>query len=440
MTNITILPPLNLEHPNLLVFGYAKQNDVKSRLYQAQMLAGDEAWEPPANATAAIRFRKGDRHGGWYDTLEDNSTPAVTWTGSTVTMAMAEQVLTCPGIVLIDLEFSGPDGSVLSFFRWHLDVEANAIDNAILTESSDYFNVLHQEMTAVLEAAANLTGLTAQATTLAPGSAATAEVTGGTDGNPYVLNLGIPRGNVGPAPTATNAAYAYALSDSGTTQPATFSGTRPTPTPGMYLWTRITVTWDNDTTTVFYTVSYQGRNGTGAVDTVCGVYPDANGNAAPTAADISATGGTVQSVLTALDTDLAAAEEDIAELQTAATPVSVTVRRYRQTLTVNRATAWLVGEMLYLSLAFTATDYISSSTEGDPILEMLIDTRGDITPVDTLLDLPLVNIAGLNNNDLLFRAGHYGIRCNGPIPSGAIMFANGVIRVQRNANPGGMEP
>lgn len=442
MTNITILPPLNLAHPNLLVFGYAKQNDVKSRLYQAQMLAGDEAWEPPANATAAIRFRKGDRHGGWYDTLEDNSTPAVTWTGSTVTMAMAEQVLTCPGIVLIDLEFSGPDGSVLSFFRWHLDVEANAIDNAILTESSDYFNVLHQEMTAVLEAAANLTGLTAQATTLAPGSAATAEVTGGTGGNPYVLNLGIPRGNVGPAPTATNAAYAYALSDSGTTLPATFSGTRPTPTPGMYLWTKITVTWDNDTTTVFYTVSYQGRNGTGAVDTVCGVYPDANGNAAPTASDISATGGTVQSVLTALDTDLAAAEEDIAELQTAATPIPVILRTYIGNLTVNRSHCYLIGDMLFISMAFTVgSDPISSSSTAQyPVMEFLIETRGDITPVDTIADLPCINTAGLSNQDLLFQAGHYGIRINGLLGAGSIMFVNGAIRVQRNADPGGMEP
>lgn len=301
MTNITILPPLNLEHPNLLVVGYAKQNDVKSRLYQAQMLAGDEAWEPPANATAALRFRKGDNHGGWYDTLEDNSTPAVTWTGSTVTMAMAEQVLTCPGIVLIDLEFSGPDGSVLSFFRWQLVVEANAVDDAILTESSDYFNILHQEMTAVLAAAANLTGLTAEATTLAPGSAATAEVTGGTGGNPYVLNLGIPRGNVGPAPTASSVAYAYAQSSSGTTQPDSWSGTRPTLTPGMYLWTKITITWDNNSTTVLYTVSYQGLNGQGAVNSVCSVSPDGSGNVLLTASDIPTSGAnTVDQELSAI--------------------------------------------------------------------------------------------------------------------------------------------
>lgn len=443
MTNITILPPLNLEHPNLLVVGYAKQNDVKSRLYQAQMLAGDAAWEPPANATAAIRFRKGDNHGGWYDTLEDNSTPAVTWTGSMVTMAMAEQVLTCPGIVLIDLEFSGPDGSVLSFFRWQLVVEANAVDDAILTESSDYFNILHQEMTAVLAAAANLTGLTAEATTLAPGSSATAEVTGGTGGNPYVLNLGIPRGNVGPAPTATSVAYAYAQSESGTTLPASFSGTRPTPTPGMYLWTRITVTWDNNSTTVFYTVSYQGRNGTGAVDTVCGEYPDANGNVALAAADISVSGGgTVQSSLTAIGTALDEAEGDIDDLEAATTPVAVILRTYIGNLTVNRSRCYLIGDMLHISLAFTVgSDPISSSSTAQyPVMEFLIATRGDITPVDAIADLPCINTAGGANQDLLFQAGHYGIRINGMLAAGSIMFANGVIRVQRNANPGGMEP
>ena len=440
MTNITILPPLNLEHPNLLVLGYAKQNDVKSRLFQAQMLAGDEAWEPPANATAAIRFRKGDNHGGWYDTLEDNSTPAVTWSGSTVTMAMAEQSLTCPGVVLIDLEFSGPDGSVLSFFRWQLVVEANVVDDALLTESSDYFNILHQEMTAVLAAAANLTGLTAQATTLTPGSDATAAVTGGTGGNPYVLNLGIPRGNVGPAPDATSVAYRYAQSDSGTTQPSSWSGTRPTLTPGKYLWTEITVTWDNSSTTVFYTVSYQGLNGTGAVNTVCGQNPDGSGNVALSAVNITRGSGSVDSALTALETGVEEAVDDIEALQTAATPVAVTVLRYTQSLTINRVSAWLVGEMLFLSMAFTATDYVSSSVDGSPIMEMRISTRGDLTPVDTLIDLPIVNTAGLSNNDLLFRAGHYGIRCNGAIPSGAIMFCNGCIRVQVNENPGGIDP
>lgn len=440
MTNITILPPLNLEHPNTLVVGYAKENDVRSRLYQAQLLAGDEPWTPPSGTTAAIRFRKGDRHGGWYDTLEDNSTPAVTWDGSTVTMAMAEQALTCPGVVLIDLEFSGSDGTVLSCFSWRLVVEANVIDDAILTESSDYFNILHGEMTAVLEAAANLTGLTAEATTLQPGAEATVQVTGGSGGTPYTLELGIPRGDVGPAPVASAVAYRYAQSDSGTSVPGSWSGTRPTPAPGKYLWTKITVTWDSASTTVFYTVSYQGLNGNGAVNSVCGVNPDGSGNVALDAGDITAGDGSVQDALDALETGAESAAQSIEELQAAGAPVEVTVLRWTQSVTINRVHAWLVGEMLFLNLAFTATDYVSSSSEGTPIFEMRLSERGDLTPVDALSDMPLINTAGLNNNDLLFRAGHYGIRSNGPIPSGAIMFCNGAIRVQRNASTDGMEP
>ena len=265
MTNITILPPLNLEHPNLLVLGYAKQNDVKSRLFQAQMLAGDEAWEPPANATAALRFRKGDNHGGWYDTLEDNSTPAVTWTGSVVTMAMAEQALTCPGIVLIDLEFSGPDGSVLSFFRWQLVVEANAVDDAILTESSDYFNLLHQEMTAVLAAAANLTGLTASASGLPTGSAPTVNVTGGSGGDPYHLLFGIPAGPVGPPDTPTVSVKYQAGNDYSTPPTGTWGDSPPVVPAGSYLWTRIVLTYSTGSPATYYSVAYQGQNGAGTL-------------------------------------------------------------------------------------------------------------------------------------------------------------------------------
>lgn len=53
------------------------------------------------------------------------------------------------------------------------------------------------EMAVLIEAADRISGLTASATTLPPGSAATANVTGGTDGVPYNLALGIPKGEKG---------------------------------------------------------------------------------------------------------------------------------------------------------------------------------------------------------------------------------------------------
>lgn len=149
---VAILPPLNMQRPNTLVVGYAKQDDAKSRYYQTQLLAGDTPYEPPEEAAAQIRFVKPDGHGGWYDVLEDNVTPAVTVNGSTVTMAMAEQALTCPGDVKVDLMFLGAGGAVCSAFSWTLRVEKNVLDDAILEASQDYFNILTEEIAGLIGA------------------------------------------------------------------------------------------------------------------------------------------------------------------------------------------------------------------------------------------------------------------------------------------------
>lgn len=153
MRHVTTIAPLNLQRPNALVIGHAKQDDKLSRWYQAQLLSGDAAWIPPAGVTAMIRFRKPDGHAGWYDSLESGAV-AVTWTGSVVTMGMHEQVLTCPGNVLIDLEFSDATG-ILTAFSWTLHVEANVLDDADLTPSSDAFVVLAGQVAAVNQAVAD---------------------------------------------------------------------------------------------------------------------------------------------------------------------------------------------------------------------------------------------------------------------------------------------
>lgn len=134
------LPPLCVDRPNPLVVGHAKQDDRRSRWFQAQMLAGDEPWTPPSGCTAQIRFRKADGHAGWYDTIDGGAT-AVTWSGATVTMGMRAQVMTAPGDAKIDVEFADATG-ILSIFSWTLRVEANTLDGADLSPSSDAFTIL----------------------------------------------------------------------------------------------------------------------------------------------------------------------------------------------------------------------------------------------------------------------------------------------------------
>lgn len=155
MQNITVIPPLNLQRPNTLVIAYGKQNDTRSRWYRAQLLSGDTPWTPPNNATASIRFAKPDGHGGWYDSLE-NGAQAVSFSGSTATMGLVTQVLTCPGDVKIDLMFADPSGSVLTAFSWTLRVEKNAIEDSLIEDSDDYFTILAGQVAQVQAAAAQV--------------------------------------------------------------------------------------------------------------------------------------------------------------------------------------------------------------------------------------------------------------------------------------------
>ena len=70
----------------------------------------------------------------------------------------------------------------------------------------------------------------------------------------------------------------YQVSSSGTTIPTgTWQDTVPAVPQGDFLWTQYTITWLNAQTSVLYSVARQGIDGSGAVSTVNGISPDANG-------------------------------------------------------------------------------------------------------------------------------------------------------------------
>lgn len=66
------------------------------------------------------------------------------------------------------------------------------------------------------------------------------------------------QGNPGVNATIKSQATHYKVSDNDTTIPSDgWSTTKPTTPQGSYLWTRHTITWNNDETTVLYAVLYQ---------------------------------------------------------------------------------------------------------------------------------------------------------------------------------------
>lgn len=139
---------LNLQYPNYTTTMHAVQNDKLSRKISAVLVDGATAWTPPAGTDAIVRYSKPDGTKGFYDTDEDGNT-AVTWTGNVATITLAEQVLTVPGNVLCQVNFYNSSEEKLSTFSWVIKVQQSVIDDETIA-STDYFNVLTQQISAAL--------------------------------------------------------------------------------------------------------------------------------------------------------------------------------------------------------------------------------------------------------------------------------------------------
>lgn len=107
------------------------------------------------------------------------------------------------------------------------------------------------------------------------------------------------KGDTGDPATLGSGVSEYQTSGSGTTIPTgTWSVSIPEVGAGQYLWTRTTLTFNTGSPIVYYSVAYNGVNGSGAVSTVNGINPDASGNVNLSADNIPTTGNTnVQTAL-----------------------------------------------------------------------------------------------------------------------------------------------
>ena len=164
MTSTTYIT-LNLQSPNTAVTVNAKQNDRLSRCISAALYDGSVTFVPPVGASAAIRYKKPDGTGGFYDADED-ANPAIIITGSTALLTLAEQCTTVPGEVYMELNFYTATGDKLTSFTWLLKVEQSVLTDATIV-SSDYYNVLTAAIATTLEyrdaAAASATAAAASA-------------------------------------------------------------------------------------------------------------------------------------------------------------------------------------------------------------------------------------------------------------------------------------
>lgn len=96
-------------------------------------------------------------------------------------------------------------------------------------------------------------------------------------------------GPKGDTPKKVLDAVSYQAGDSGQTVPSgDWSEEIPAVPQGKYLWTRRVQQWDTGEAVTDYSVAYFGTDGSGTVNSVCGVYPDENGNVPLTAEAVGA--------------------------------------------------------------------------------------------------------------------------------------------------------
>lgn len=208
LTNIT----LDLQRPNVVVTADAKQNDRMARMIAAQLKDGSAEWPVPGDASAFIRYAKPDGTGGFYDTMEDDTTPAYTVSGSVITFILCEQMLTVPGNVFVEINFyTGTEK--LTSFCFLLRVQASVLTDATIV-NSDYYNVMTATLNEMAEIAANLPAPSTN-TPLADSGAGVVGVEGNFARGDHQHPLNVPNsGTPAPLGTADNGtAGTYARSD-----------------------------------------------------------------------------------------------------------------------------------------------------------------------------------------------------------------------------------
>lgn len=306
---------LDLKRPNINTIVHAKQNDKLSRYVNAALMDGPQPWTPPAGVLATVRFKKPDGHAGFYD-VDENEDPAVLFTGSTAKITLAEQAISCPGNVLMELTMYTAAGERLSTFLFVLEVEESALTDEEI-ESTDYYSILTIQIAEVLAKIDSIARITAEAESIPYGEETYVVVTGGTGTeDPYFLHFYIesarplnPRGtysasetynkldfvlhngssyvamrdgvkNITPgtsvaswqmlasAVSIVSQTYSYASQTAaeytGTPPASGWQSTPPQGIAGGYLWQRTVVQYaDNSTTTNYITVR-NGQDGQGA--------------------------------------------------------------------------------------------------------------------------------------------------------------------------------
>ena len=173
---------LNLVPGGVPVYVHADQYD-KGRAFTAVMQDGDEPYIFDGTETITICGTKASGKGFSYDNIA--SAPQG---GSEVTFTLTEQMSVCAGKCVCGIILS-KSGYQIGAANFIIMFQPNALQAETIIDSDDFNSIISDAVSAYLDE--HGVPITAQATTLAPGSQATASYDNG------VLTIGVPRGAKG---------------------------------------------------------------------------------------------------------------------------------------------------------------------------------------------------------------------------------------------------
>lgn len=133
------------------------QGDTNTRAVAIRLTASGAEFEIPGDAAVMVRYRKTDGTGGVYDTMPDGSA-AWSTEGNTVTVLLAPQVLTCPGMAWVSVALTDGTG-LLGLFTFAVQIQEDPSVGAVVSENYYSYDTLSEINTAIIKAQAGVNGI-----------------------------------------------------------------------------------------------------------------------------------------------------------------------------------------------------------------------------------------------------------------------------------------
>ena len=233
-TAVTSSISVDLQKPNICEVVYAKQYDRLKREIAVSVYDNGTAYSLSSTDKYIVRGVKPDRTIFYYDKTDDGST-AVSVSDNVATVKLAQQTLSCPGDVKVEVCVTNETGSeILTTFAFILKIEASAVNGPAST------NYINPAIASVKNVYINdESHLIVELTT---GGALDAGITGES--------------------TIKEISVTYQASSSGTTPPTgEWLSSPPEVAEGQYLWTKSYVLYSTGASYTAYSVGYHGEKG-----------------------------------------------------------------------------------------------------------------------------------------------------------------------------------